>query len=192
MNELLSKTIVELKNEFVNNNKGGSHIQEVIPISSSEKLPIDKNDLSMLHKFAKNNSIYSSTYELEILDIPCMVYEGDMSNYWLDSIKHDTSYAPFYPIWILSAYALALHTKNLGVNEVIDIGSGDGRIAYCAKITGIVSHGIEIDENLVSLQNTISAHTGVSYNIIISDATQFDYSELNLSKPAFLFPGFQR
>ena len=103
MNELLSKTIVELKNEFTNNNKGGSHIQEVIPIAPSEKLPIDKNDLNMLHNFAKNNSIYSSTYELEVLDIPCIIYEGDMSNYWLDSIKHDTSYAPFYPVWILSA-----------------------------------------------------------------------------------------
>ena len=189
MNELFSKTIVELKNEFVRNNKGGSHIQEVIPISSSEKLPIDKNDLSMLHKFAKNNSIYSSTYELEILGIPCMVYEGDMNDYWLDSIKHDTSYAPFYPVWILSAYALALHTKNLGVNEVIDIGSGDGRIAYCAKITGIVSHGIEIDENLVSLQKTISSGTSVYYDTIVGDATQFDYSELNLSKPAFFISG---
>ena len=189
MNELLSKTIVELKNEFTNNNKGGSHIQEVIPVAPSEKLPIDKNDLNMLHNFAKNNSIYSNTYELEVLDIPCTVYEGDMSNYWLDSIKHDTSYAPFYPIWILSAYALALHTKNLGINEVIDIGSGDGRIAYCAKITGIISHGIEIDENLVSLQKTISSRTGVSYNAIISDATQFDYSELNLTRPAFFISG---
>ena len=75
MNELLSKTIVELKNEFTNNNKGGSHIQEVIPVAPSEKLPIDKNDLNMLHNFAKNNSIYSNTYELEVLDIPCTVYE---------------------------------------------------------------------------------------------------------------------
>lgn len=121
MNELFSKTIVELKNEFTRNNKGGSHIQEVIPISSSEKLPIDKNDLSMLHKFAKNNSIYSSTYELEILDIPCMIYEGDMSDYWLDSIKHDTSYAPFYPIWILSAYALALHQKILALMKLLTL-----------------------------------------------------------------------
>ena len=121
MNELLSKTIVELKNEFSSNNKGGSHIQEIIPTAPSEKLPIDKNDLNMLHNFAKNNSIYSSTYELEVLDIPCIVYEGDMSNYWLDSIKHDTSYAPFYPVWILSAYALALYTKKLGINEVVDI-----------------------------------------------------------------------
>jgi len=54
---------------------------------------------------------------------------------------------------------------------------------------GIISHGIEIDENLVSLQNTISSHTGVSYNIIVSDATQFDYSELNLSRPAFFISG---
>ncbi len=189
MNDLLSKTIVQLKNEFTNNNNGRSHIQEIIPTVSSEKLPINKSDLNMLHNFVKNNSIYSSTYELEVLDIPCTVYEGDMSNYWIDSIKHDTSYAPFYPIWILSAYVLALYAKNLGVNEVIDIGSGDGRIAYCAKIVGIMSHGIEIDENLVSLQKTISSGTSVYYNAIAGDATQFDYSELNLSRPAFFISG---
>jgi len=189
VNELFSKTIVELKNEFTRNNKGGSHIQEVIPISSSEKLPIDKNDLSMLHKFAKNNSIYSSTYELEILDIPCMVYEGDMSDYWLDSIKHDTSYAPFYPVWILSAYVLALQSKSLGAKQIIDIGSGDGRIAYCAKVTGLQSYGIEIDENLVSLEKKIVLSTKIDFKPMMADATQFDYTSIELSQPIFFISG---
>ena len=178
-----------LKTEFARSNKGGSHIQEVIPISSSKTLPVNENDLDMLHKFAENNSIYSSSYELEIIGIPCKVYEGDVNNYWLDSIKHDTSYAPFYPIWILSAYALALYSKNLGVNEVIDIGSGDGRIAYCAKLAGMVSHGIEIDENLIALQKSISSQTGVNFNAKLSDATQFDYTTLNLTKPIFFISG---
>ena len=189
VDESLSNTIVMLKTEFARNNSGGSHIQEAIPTSSSSTLPINSDDLNMLHRFAESNSIYSSTSELEILGIPCKVYQGDVNNFWLDSIKHDTSYAPFYPIWILSAYALALYSKNLGVNEVIDIGSGDGRIAYCAKLTGMTSHGIEIDENLVSLQKSISSHTGVEFNAGMADATQFDYTTLNLTKPAFFISG---
>ena len=52
-----------------------------------------------------------------------------------------------------------------------------------------MSHGIEIDENLVSLQKTISSGTNVYYNAIAGDATQFDYSELNLSRPAFFISG---
>ena len=35
------------------------------------------------------------------------------------------------------------------VADFIDIGSGDGRIAYCGKILGLNSISIEIDENLV-------------------------------------------
>jgi len=189
VNESLSKNIVMLKTEFARNNKGGSHIQEVLPISSSKIFPIDEHALNMLHQFAENNSIYSSTYEIEILGIPCKVYEGDLNDYWLDSLKHDTSYVPFYPIWILSAYALALDSKNLGVNEVIDIGSGDGRIAFCAKMTDMITHAIEIDENLVLLQKAISTLTDVSFTSIHADATQFDYTTLNLSKPAFFISG---
>jgi len=188
MNEALVEAIVTLKTEFMKRNEGGSHIQEIMP-TLPESLSIDEHELEMLHKFAKSNSIYSDSYEMNVLDTVCKVYQGDVNNYWLDSIKHDTSYAPFYPVWILSAYALALESKSLGAKQIIDIGSGDGRIAYCAKITGIVSHGIEIDENLVSLQKTISSGTSVYYDTIVGDATQFDYSELNLSKPAFFISG---
>ena len=75
-----------------------------------------------------------------------------MNNFWIDSIKHDASYAPFYPTWMLSAWGLVLHAQNLGFEQIIDIGSGDGRIAYCGKVLGMDSISIEIDENLVNLQ----------------------------------------
>ena len=169
-------------------NKGSSHIHEIIP-TLPESLSVDKHELEMLHKFAENNSIYSDSYEMDILDTVCKVYHGDVNNYWLDSIKHDTSYAPFYPIWILSAYALALESKNLGAKQIIDIGSGDGRIAYCAKVAGLQSYGIEIDENLVSLENKISSNTGIDFKPIVADATQFDYTSLELYQPIFFISG---
>ena len=188
MNETLVEAIVTLKTEFMKRNEGGSHIQEIMP-TLPESLSIDEHELEMLHKFAESNSIYSDSYEMNILDTVCKVYQGDVNNYWLDSIKHDTSYAPFYPIWILSAYALALESKNLGAKQIIDIGSGDGRIAYCAKVTGLESYGIEIDENLVNLENKISSNTGVDFQPMIADATQFDYASLELSQPIFFISG---
>ena len=188
MNETLVEAIVTLKTEFMKRNEGGSHIQEIMP-TLPESLSIDEHELEMLHKFAESNSIYSDSYEMNILDTVCKVYQGDVNNYWLDSIKHDTSYAPFYPIWILSAYALVLESKNLGVKQIIDIGSGDGRIAYCAKVVGLESYGIEIDENLVSLENKISSDTGVDFQPMIADATQFDYASLELSQPIFFISG---
>ena len=188
MDGKLVDTIVMLKAEFMKKNKGGSHIHEVIPVSS-ESLSIDERGLNMLHKFAECNSIYSSSYEMEILGNICKVYEGDVNDYWLDSIKHDTSYAPFYPMWILSAYALVMESKNLAARQIIDIGSGDGRIAYCAKVMGLQAYGIEIDENLVGLENKISSDTEVDFQPMIADATQFDYTSLGLSKPVFFISG---
>ena len=188
MNKTLAEAIVTLKTEFVKKNESSNHINEIIP-SLPESLSIDEHELEMLHKFAECNSIYSDSYEMEILDIVCRVYHGDMNNFWLDSIKHDTSYTPFYPVWILSAYALALESKNIGAKQLIDIGSGDGRIAYCARIVGLKSYGIEIDENLASLENEILANTGVDFQPIIADATQFDYASLELSQPIFFIAG---
>jgi len=188
MNEMLSKAIIMLKAEFVKRNEGSSHIHEVIP-TLPESLSIDEQQLYMLHKFAESNSIYSNSYEMNILDTACKVYQGDVNNYWLDSIKHDTSYAPFYPIWILSAYALAIESKNIGCRQIIDIGSGDGRIAYCGKVVGLESYGIEIDENLVRLENKISSSTGVDFHSMIADATRFDYASLELSHPIFFISG---
>jgi hypothetical protein len=179
VDKTLADAIVMLKAEFVKRHKGGSHIHEVIPISS-ELLSIDEHGLKMLHKFAESNSIYSNFYEMDILGTVCSVYEGDVNNYWLDSIKHDTSYAPFYPIWILSAYALALESKNLGVKQVVDIGSGDGRIAYCSKVAGLQSYGIEIDENLVGLENKILS---ISIPYDCSPATLEQYAILPSPEP---------
>tara|TARA_B100000953_G_scaffold6540_1_gene5891 strand:- start:7 stop:831 length:825 start_codon:yes stop_codon:yes gene_type:complete len=188
MDKTLAEAIVTLKTEFMKRYEGGSHIHEIVP-TSSESLSINEQELKMLHKFAESNSIYSDSYEMEMLDTVCRVYQGDVNNYWLDSIKHDTSYAPFYPVWILSAYALALESKSLGAKQIIDIGSGDGRIAYCAKVTGLQSFAIEIDENLVSLENKILSNTGVDFQPIMADATQFDYASLELSQPIFFISG---
>jgi len=188
MDKTLAEAIVTLKTEFMKRYEGGSHIHEIVP-TSSESLSINEQELKMLHKFAESNSIYSDSYEMEMLDTVCRVYQGDVNNYWLDSIKHDTSYAPFYPVWILSAYALALESKSLGAKQIIDIGSGDGRIAYCAKVAGLQSFAIEIDENLVSLENKILSNTGVDFQPMMADATQFDYASLELSKPIFFISG---
>jgi len=188
MNETLVEAIVTLKTEFMKRNEGGSHIQEIMT-TLPESLSIDEHELEMLHKFAESNSIYSGSYEMNVLDTVCKVYQGDVNNYWLDSIKHDTSYAPFYPVWILSAYVLALQSKSLGAKQIIDIGSGDGRIAYCAKVTGLESYGIEIDENLVSLEKKIVLNTKIDFKPMLKDATQFDYASLELSQPIFFISG---
>ena len=188
MDETLANTIVSLKTEFMKRNEGNSHIYEVIP-TLHESFSVDEHELKMLHRFAENNSIYSGSYEIKMVGNVCKVYQGDVNNYWLDSIKHDTSYAPFYPIWILSAYALALESKSLGAKQIIDIGSGDGRIAYCAKVAGLQSYGIEIDENLVSLENKIVSSTGIDFKPMVGDATQFDYASLELSQPIFFISG---
>ena len=188
MNETFANDVVTLKTEFMKRNQNVSHIYEIIP-TLHESFSVDEHELKMLHKFAENNLIYSGSYEMKILDTVCKVYHGDVNNYWLDSIKHDTSYAPFYPIWILSAYGLVLESKNLGAKQVVDIGSGDGRIAYCAKMIGLQSYGIEIDENLVSLENKISSSTGIDFQPIMADATQFDYTSLGLTQPIFFISG---
>jgi len=185
----LVKAITSLKAKFAQTYQGNSHIHEAIPLSSSDFLSIDENDLNMLHKFATSNTIYYNSFEMEIMRIPCRVYEGDINEYWLSSIKYDTSYVPFYPTWILSAYALGLETKNLGFDQVIDIGSGDGRISFCAKLVGLESFAIEIDEKLVELQNEISSKTGISFNLKHADATKFDYQSLKLNRPAFFISG---
>ena len=188
MVKTLAEDIVTLKTEFMKRQNDSSHIHEIIPVSS-ESLSIDEHESKMLHKFAESNSIYTDFYEMKVLDTVCKVYHGDMNNYWLDSIKHDTSYAPFYPIWILSAYTLALESKSLGAKQIIDIGSGDGRIAYCAKVAGLKSYAIEIDENLARLENEILTNTEIDFQPMMLDATQFDYASLELSQPIFFISG---
>lgn len=189
MIESLAKKLVKLKQDFVKTYDGTSNIQEIIPLSTSDDFPVDENHLKSLHIFAKNNPIYYNSYEQTISDVSCVVYEGDINKYWLNSIQHASSHAPFSPTWIFSAYLLSLHAKKLGYKQVIDIGSGDGRIAFCAKIVGLDSFSFEIDQVLVNLQNLISDSTGINFNSYCTDATVFDYSKLNLETPIFFIGG---
>ena len=186
----ISQSIVKLKNEFIKSHKARSVIYEVIPSLYSVQLPIEEQTLSRLNDFAECNSIYfNSTEEVRLFGIPCRTYEGDINDYWLSSKKYDTNYQPFYPTWILSAYVLSLEAKRLGFEEVVDIGSGDGRIAYCSKLLGLKSVGIEIDSDLVNLQYKISNLTNIKYRVLNEDATAIEYSSLNLSKPIFFISG---
>jgi len=185
----LVKNLVLVKQDFAKNYTGSAHIQEVIPISASKQFPIDTHHLEMLHVFAQKNPIYFNSFEQKILGILCIVYEGDINEYWLNSIKHGSSCQPFYPTWIMSAYVMASIAKKLGYKELIDIGSGDGRIAFCGKILGLVSHSIEIDDVLIELQETIIKSTNQNFNPKCEDALEFDYSQLQLTHPLFFIGG---
>ncbi|MFB5627663.1 MAG: hypothetical protein ACE5R5_05655 [Nitrosarchaeum sp.] len=189
MLEKIVENLGKLKQEFVQTYVGNSHIQELIPVSSSQSFPIEDIHLESLHNFATKNPIYHNSYEQEINGILCKVYEGDINEYWLNSIKHGSSCQPFYPTWIFSAYVAALFAKSFDYKELVDIGSGDGRIAYCAKILDLQSTSIEIDDVLVELQNNIATATNIDFNPICTDAIEFDYSLLNLKCPVFFIGG---
>ena len=89
----------------------------------------------------------------------------------------------------MSAYVMSLVAKKIGYSELVDIGSGDGRIAYCGKILDFNSHSIEIDDVLVDLQNTICMNTKQNFNPKCDDALEFNYSKLNLQNPVFFIGG---
>ena len=187
MIEDAATNLVNLKKEFTKIYDGKSQIQEIIPVSESKLFPIPQGDLELLHQFATKNTIYYNSYNQTILDIPCVVYEGDINKYWLNSINYSSSHAPFSPTWIMSAYVGSLVAKDLGYGEIVDIGSGDGRIAFCAKILDLESYSIEIDDTLVELQHHLS--TTLDFHPHCSDATTFDYSSLNLTNPVFFIGG---
>ena len=120
MNDKTIQNFNDLKREFFKNYSGNSHIQEIIPSKQTEFLDIDSTDLTMLHKFAESNPIYHNSYEEKVLDENCVVYEGDINQYWINSLKHDSSAQPFYPTWILSAYLASYCVRELGFKEIID------------------------------------------------------------------------
>jgi|TARA_B100001540_G_scaffold156479_1_gene138609 hypothetical protein len=184
----LAEKICNLKYHFLNAYKGNSHTTEVLPKASSKFFSSNEH-LSSLYDFLENNPIYSNKICQKLSETECTIFEGDLNNYWIDSLKHDSSYAPFYPTWLLSAFCLAVETKKLGYDQIVDIGSGDGRIAYCAKILGLDSISIEIDENLVDIQNTISDKTGVKFNPICSDATTYDFDKISGKSSVFIIGG---
>ena len=183
----MAEKLAELKQEFAQTYNGGSHIQEIIPHGSG--FPAERGHIRLLHEFASQNPIYHNSYEQSISGTGCTIYEGDINSYWLDSIKHGSSCQPFYPTWVLSAYIIALHAKNLGCGRLVDIGSGDGRIAYCGSMLGLPSYSIEIDRSLVELQAGISESTGVDFERICEDATVFDYSSAMSDSAAFFIGG---
>ncbi|HZB80342.1 MAG TPA: hypothetical protein VE264_03595 [Nitrososphaera sp.] len=188
--ESIPEAVSLLKRQFVRGYKSKrSLLSEVLPLYYSKPLPIGNDILQLLHKFVLANSIYVGSYDAAISGIPCRIYEGDINNYWLSSKKYDTSYQPFYPTWMLSAFTLALEAKSFGFDQLVDIGSGDGRIAYCASLLGMDSYGVEIDYDLVALQRAILSSTGITYHAIRADATRFDYGNLDLSKPIFFISG---
>ncbi|NNM02814.1 MAG: hypothetical protein HKP26_04520, partial [Nitrosopumilus sp.] len=84
MIESLGKNLVKLKKEFADVYDGTSQIQEVIPSSSSSLFPIKEQNLELLHQFATKNPIYYNSYEKNIGDTDCVVYEGDINKYWLN------------------------------------------------------------------------------------------------------------
>jgi hypothetical protein len=187
--EGLSASIVGLKNKYMTDFPPRSYVSEVVPRQHSTRFDIEQAILDKLNLFGKNNPIYLNQTNIVIDGILCRAYEGDINNYWLSSKKHDTCYQPFYPTWILSAYALAFYSKRFGFKELVDVGSGDGRIAYCSTLVGLKSFSIEIDASLSLLQRDISSLTGVGFEILNADATSFEYESLDLSCPIFFISG---
>ena len=187
--ETYSENISKLKYEFIKLYNGNSHTTEILPNSSNDFIQMEDTHLSLLHKFLELNPIYLNQIPEKIFNENYTIFEGDLNNFWIDSIKHDASYAPFYPTWMLSAWGLACHAQNLGFEQIIDIGSGDGRIAYCGKVLGLDSISIEIDENLVNMQETLAANTGIDFNPICSDATIYDFEKIPSKKSIFVIGG---
>ena len=185
----LVKNLVLIKQDFAKNYTGSAHIQEVIPVSVTKQFPLDAHNLEMLHVFAQKNPIYFNSFEQKIAGISCIVYEGDINEYWINSLKHGSSCQPFYPTWIMSAYVMSLIAKKLGYKELVDIGSGDGRIAFCGKILGLISHSIEIDDVLIELQKTIIKSTNQNFDPKCENALKFNYSQLQLIHPVFFIGG---
>ncbi len=145
--------------------------------------------IRLLHLFAEKNPIYYKSYPAEASKVPIVVYEADFNRYWLNSILHKNSKAPFSPTWVASAYVAVSVARSLGFQQIVDVGSGDGRIAYCARVLGLDSYSIELDEMLVELQQMISQSTGVGFSTVCADAMDVDYSKLNLSRPIFFIGG---
>lgn len=187
--EGICSSITGLKNKYITNFSPTGYVTEIVPCQYSTNLDIEQSILDKLNLFAQNNPIYLKQTEIIVDGILCKSYEGDINSYWLSSKKHDTCYQPFYPTWILSAYALAILSKKLGFTELVDIGSGDGRIAYCSTLVGLKSFSIEIDTDLSILQHNVVSSTGVGFEILNLDATSLDYSSLDLSRPVFFISG---
>ena len=165
----------------------GAQIVEAVPAEPSPEFPVPEQDLLMLHKFASANPIYSDSHESVLAGIKCTTYEGNINRYWLGSILHASSRAPFSPTWISSAYVMARLALQLGYRQAVDVGSGDGRIAFCAALLGMDAYSIEIDHDLAALQEPLARIAG--FAPYCGDAATFDYDALGLARPAVFIGG---
>lgn len=175
----LVQELLKLKNEYLEKIHSYNHIREFLPDTGNHDL-FDKSHLEKLHTFFKLNKIYYKEESLVLGNIPCISYEGDINQFWLSSKKYDTNYQPFLPTWVLSALVMVLVAKDLGFENMIDIGSGDGRLLYCGSIIGLNSIGVEIDKDLCDLQTKISDNSNVKFRVINGDSNSIDYSQLAL------------
>ena len=175
----LAQNLIRLKNEYLDKVHSYNHIREFIPDPNHQNL-FDKSHLKKLQTFFKLNKIYYKEQSIVLANIPCISYEGDINQFWLSSKKYDTNYQPFLPTWGLSALVMVLVAKDLGFENIIDIGSGDGRLLFCGSIIGLNSAGVEIDKDLCDLQNEISSFSNVKFQVINGDSNSIDYSQLEL------------
>ena len=175
----LAQNLIRLKNEYLDKVHSYNHIREFIPDPNHQSL-FDKSHLEKLQNFFKFNKIYYKEQSIVLANIPCISYEGDINQFWLSSKKYDTNYQPFLPTWGLSALVMVLVAKDLGFENIIDIGSGDGRLLFCGSIIGLNSAGVEIDKDLCDLQNEISSFSNVKFQVINGDSNSIDYSQLEL------------
>ena len=175
----MAQHLVELKNEYLSELHSHNHIREFIPVANHQNL-FDKGLLEKLHTFFKYNKIYYKQQALTLSNIPCISYEGGVNQFWVSSKKYETIYQPFLPTWGLSALVMILVAKDLGFENIIDIGSGDGRLIFCGSILGLNSIGVEIDKDLCDLQNKISNSSNVKYEVINGDSNSIDYSQFKL------------
>lgn len=182
--DYLARYLVKLKNEYLAELQSRNNIREFIPVANHQNF-IDIGLIEKLHIFFKYNKIYSRKQDVTLSNIPCISYEGDVNQFWESSKKYETLYQPFLPTWGLSALVMTLVAKDLGFENIIDIGSGDGRLIFCGSIVGLNSTGVEIDKNLCDLQNKISNFSNVKYKVINCDSNSIDYSQFKLENTIF-------
>ena len=140
---------------------GGYHLYEAFPSGPLPRAGVGAGDAAALGAFARASPVYERLSGRDICGVRCTVCEGDATGHWLDSLKHDASAAPFYPTWLASAHVLAMAARAAGAATAVDVGSGDGRIAYCCAVAGMSARSVEIDGGLAAVQASISARTGV-------------------------------
>lgn len=182
------ENLAKARKVYFNRIKPKSIISEIIPNYYSESFPINNQLLDKLHKFVNYNPIYFKKTNVSVNNIEFTSCEGDVNTFYLNAKKYDTSYQPFYPTWILSALLICerLRVDDMKCNEIIDIGSGDGRIPFCGALLGLYSIGLELDQSLTHLQRQISESTNVPFEIINADGTDYDFSNQELSRPCFI------